>query len=94
MNIQKPNVGMLPQERIAYSPIVNRKPLVLPNKAKMVVWVVTNVEDWDPTQTMPRRKRFPDNSSFRLTSISFSRLACALATTKPTSVAIAPMSAT
>src|SRR6185312_3297616 len=50
----KPPVGMLPNDRIAYSPIVNRKPLKLPNKARMVVWTVTNVEEWDPTQTMPR----------------------------------------
>jgi len=50
----KPPVGMLPNDRIAYSPIVKRKPLKLPNKARMVVWTVTNVEEWDPTQTMPR----------------------------------------
>ena len=39
MNFPKPSVGMLPGDRIAYSPIVNRKPLKLPNKARMAVWV-------------------------------------------------------
>src|SRR5262249_43518656 len=54
MNVPKPAVGMLPNERLAYSAIPNRKPLKLPSGARMVVWTVTNVEDWDPTQTMPR----------------------------------------
>jgi len=45
---------MLPNDRIAYTPITERKPLKLPKGARMVVWTVTNVEEWDPTQTMPR----------------------------------------
>ncbi len=45
---------MLPHDRLAYSAITERPPLKLPNGARMVVWVVVNVEDWDPTQTMPR----------------------------------------
>src|SRR5689334_7723644 len=54
MNFPKPSVGMLPGDRIAYSPIVNRKPLVLPKKARMAMWVIVNVEEWNPTETMPR----------------------------------------
>ncbi|HEU4659801.1 MAG TPA: polysaccharide deacetylase family protein [Pseudolabrys sp.] len=54
MNFPKPSVGMLPTDRIAYSPIINRKPLKLPNKARMVVWTIVNLEEWDPTQPMPR----------------------------------------
>ena len=54
MNFPKPAVGMLPGDRIAYSAIPSRKPLKLPKKARMVVWTITNVEEWDPTQTMPR----------------------------------------
>ena len=54
MNFPKPAVGMLPNDRLDYSPIPNRKPLKLPKGARMVVWTVTNVEEWDPTQTMPR----------------------------------------
>ena len=45
---------MLPSDRLTYSPIINRKPLKLPKGARMVVWTITNVEEWDPTQTMPR----------------------------------------
>jgi allantoinase len=45
---------MLPTERIAYSPIATRPPLKLPNGARMAVWVIVNVEEWDARQTMPR----------------------------------------
>ena len=45
---------MLPTERISYSPITERPPLKLPGGARMVVWVIINVEEWDPEQTMPR----------------------------------------
>ena len=39
---------MLPTERIAYSPIADRPPLKLPDGARMAVWVIVNVEEWDP----------------------------------------------
>ena len=42
---------MLPTERIAYSPIGTRPPLKLPNGARMAVWVIVNVEEWDAKQT-------------------------------------------
>lgn len=45
---------MLPTERISYSPITERPPLKLPGGARMVVWVIVNVEEWDPNETMPR----------------------------------------
>src|SRR5476649_1190307 len=54
MNFPKPAVGMLPNDRLDYSAIPSRKALKLPGKARMVVWTITNVEEWDPTQTMPR----------------------------------------
>jgi len=54
MNFPKPSVGMLPNDRLSYSAIPRRKPLKLPKGARMVVWTITNVEEWDPTQTMPR----------------------------------------
>ena len=54
MTFQKPPVGMLPQDRLDYSAIINRKPLKLPHGARMVVWTITNVEEWDPTAAMPR----------------------------------------
>ena len=45
---------MKPLERIRYSPITERKPLRLPNGARMVCWTIVNVEEWDIDQTMPR----------------------------------------
>src|ERR1700736_3607117 len=45
---------MLPTERISYSPIATRPPLKLPNGARMAVWVIVNVEEWDIQKTMPR----------------------------------------
>ena len=45
---------MLPTQRISYSAIAERAPLKLPNNARMAVWVIVNVEEWDPTQPMPR----------------------------------------
>ena len=45
---------MKPLERIAYSPITERPALKLPGGARMVVWTIVNVEEWDINQTMPR----------------------------------------
>jgi allantoinase len=45
---------MLPTDRIAYSAITERAPLNLPDGARMVVWVIVNVEEWDPREPMPR----------------------------------------
>ncbi len=45
---------MKPLERIQYLPINKRKPLKLPDGARMVVWTIVNIEEWDIDQTMPR----------------------------------------
>ena len=45
---------MQPTERIKYSPISTRPRLQLPNEARLAVWVIVNVEEWDPQQPMPR----------------------------------------
>src|SRR5256714_12198757 len=45
---------MKPTERIAYSPITERAVLELPEGARIAVWVIVNVEEWDIDQTMPR----------------------------------------
>src|SRR5713101_5980209 len=45
---------MLPTERLDYSAIPERKPLALPDGARLAVWVIVNVEEWDPKETMPR----------------------------------------
>jgi hypothetical protein len=44
---------MKPLDRIKYSPINARKPLKLPGGARMVVWNIVNIEEWDIEQTMP-----------------------------------------
>jgi peptidoglycan/xylan/chitin deacetylase (PgdA/CDA1 family) len=45
---------MLPTERLDYSPISQRKKLVLPGGARLALWVIVNVEEWDINETMPR----------------------------------------
>ncbi len=44
----------LPRDRIAYSAIVDRPPLRLPEGARVVVWLVVNVEEWDIRAPMAR----------------------------------------
>ena len=46
---------MIPSKRLRYSAIVDRPPLTLPNKARVVVWPVVNVEVWDIGRPMPRQ---------------------------------------
>src|SRR5512138_265548 len=45
---------MLPTERLPYSAISERRPLALPDGARLAVWVIVNVEEWDINETMPR----------------------------------------
>jgi len=45
---------ILPSERLDYSAISQRPRLELPGGARLAVWVIVNVEEWDPTQPMPR----------------------------------------
>jgi allantoinase len=45
---------MLPHERLDYSPISQREKLALPGGARLALWVIVNVEEWDINETMPR----------------------------------------
>jgi len=45
---------MQPTERLSYSPIIGRPPLPLPGGARMVCWVIVNVEEWNINEAMPR----------------------------------------
>jgi len=45
---------MLPTERCSYSAIRDRSPLALPGGARLVVWVIVNIEEWNPREAMPR----------------------------------------
>src|SRR5258708_27055810 len=43
---------MIPRERVPYSAIIDRPPLVLPNRARLVVWTIVNLEFWDIARPM------------------------------------------
>lgn len=46
---------MIPRERCAYSAIVDRPPLALPNRARLVVGTIVNLEFWDASRPMARQ---------------------------------------
>ena len=66
---KRPPVGMLPTERLDYSPIDGRKKLELPGGARMVVWCIVNVEEWDINETMPRTVLTPPAGGVALPDI-------------------------
>ena len=43
-----------PRERVPYSAIVDRPKLTLPGNARLAVWVIVNVENWEIRRPMPR----------------------------------------
>jgi peptidoglycan/xylan/chitin deacetylase (PgdA/CDA1 family) len=45
---------MLPNERVPFSAIKDRPRLVLPDRGRLIVWVIVNVEEWNPREPMPR----------------------------------------
>ena len=45
---------MIPRERVDYSPIEGRPPLTLPAGARLVVWPVLALEEWDIARPMAR----------------------------------------
>jgi len=45
---------VLPAERCVYSAIAERPRLALPDGARVVLWVIVNVEEWNPLEPMPR----------------------------------------
>ncbi len=49
-----PGTGMKPGDRLPYSGIDKRKPLLLPGNARMIVWPVLALEVWDITRPMAR----------------------------------------
>ena len=52
-----------PRDRIAYSAIVDRPPLKLPNDARVAVWTIVNVEEWSIERNMPRTVLPPPSST-------------------------------
>ena len=47
------------KDRINYSAIVDRKPLILHGDGKVIVWPVVNLEEWPPELPLPRRVLTP-----------------------------------
>jgi allantoinase len=45
----------LPHERFDYSAIVDRKPWKLPRGARIAVWTIVNIEEWDIEKPMARQ---------------------------------------
>jgi allantoinase len=45
---------VLPAERCVYSAIGERPRLALPDGARVALWVIVNVEEWNPLEPMPR----------------------------------------
>jgi allantoinase len=43
-----------PRDRLPYSAIVDRPPLRLPGDARIALWTIVNVENWDIRSSMPR----------------------------------------
>lgn len=48
-------MSMQPRDRVPYSAIVDRPPLVLPGGARIVVWSIVNLEVWDIARPMARQ---------------------------------------
>ena len=42
------------RDRVPFSPITQRPPLTLPGGARVAVWTIVNVENWEPGGPMPR----------------------------------------
>jgi allantoinase len=45
----------LPHERFDYSPIVTRRPWKLPKGARIAVWTIVNIEEWNIEKPMARQ---------------------------------------
>src|SRR5437764_11285775 len=54
-HIKKEPPVRLPHERFDYSAIVDRKPWRLPRGARIAVWTIVNVEEWDIEKPMARQ---------------------------------------
>jgi peptidoglycan/xylan/chitin deacetylase (PgdA/CDA1 family) len=48
-------IDMTPNQRLAFSPIVQRPPLKVPKGVRVIVWVVLALEHWDIARPMARR---------------------------------------
>lgn len=64
------NTGVSARDRVPYEPIVGRPPFRLPNKARVAVWTIVNVEKWLPDTAMPRTVLSPPMGQPKLPDIA------------------------
>lgn len=62
--------GVSARDRVPYEPIVGRPPFRLPNKARVAVWTIVNVEKWLPDTAMPRTVLSPPMGQPKLPDIA------------------------
>jgi allantoinase len=62
--------GVSARDRVPYEPIVSRPPFRLPNKARVAVWTIVNVEKWLPDTAMPRTVLSPPMGQPKLPDIA------------------------
>jgi allantoinase len=60
---------MLPVDRLPYSAIVDRPPLVVGGGARLIVWPIVNVEVWDISRPMPRQALPPPTNATHLPDV-------------------------
>jgi peptidoglycan/xylan/chitin deacetylase (PgdA/CDA1 family) len=48
------DIGTSVRTRVPYEPIHRRRALQLPGNARVAVWTIVNVENWQPSRAMPR----------------------------------------
>ncbi len=51
----QPGSSRIPRDRLPYCAIVDRPRRKLPGGARVAVWIIVNVEDWDISRAMPRQ---------------------------------------
>ena len=62
--------GVSARDRVPYEPIVSRPPFRLPNKARVAVWTIVNVENWLPETAMPRTVLSPPMGQLGLPDVA------------------------
>ena len=61
--------AMLPRERCDYSAIVDRPPLTLPGRARVVFWTIVNLEVWDIRKPMARQVLAPPTGQTQIPDV-------------------------
>ena len=50
----QPSLPWSARDRVPYEPITHRAPFTLPGNARVAVWTIVNVENWQPGWRCPR----------------------------------------